>query len=444
MAKISGVDFRIVQVNSKPQFLIAAGNSGSGKTTITLGLLRALQNRGINVQSFKVGPDFIDPLHHRHASGKTSINLDIFLAGEEGVVEEYGRYAKSADAVIVEGVMGLFDGSVRDTASSAHVAKLLGIPVIVVLDASSMAYTAAAILHGLTTFDSNLTIAGVIFNFCGSEWHAEMLRDAAESVGVKCLGCIPRTEMVSVKSRHLGLNYEAADEEVYSTMARLMEQHLDIDELLKHRSVFNHISISEPAKLGTLRIAVARDEAFCFTYEHNLRLFSELGEVLFFSPLHDSFCPAADLVYLPGGYPELFAEQLAANFSMKESLLALQREGVKIFGECGGLIYMGRTLITSDGEIHAMSALLPLETTMRGSGFALGYRRISRGEQVYYGHEFHYSSFSSKPECASSFCVEAAAGNRLDIPMVVQNGCFGSYIHFYFRSANDVKSLMGL
>lgn len=444
MAKISGVNFRIVQVNSKPQFLIAAGNSGSGKTTITLGLLRALQNRGVNVQSFKVGPDFIDPLHHRHAYGKTSINLDIFLAGEEGVVEEYGRYASSADAVIVEGVMGLFDGSVRDTASSAHVAKLLGIPVIVVLDASSMAYTAAAILHGLTTFDSNLTIAGVIFNFCGSEGHAEMLRDAAESVGVKCLGCIPRTEMVSVKSRHLGLNYEAADEEVYSAMALLMEQHLDIDALLSHTTPFPFESLHKTVQSGSLRIAVARDEAFCFTYEHNLRLFSELGEVLFFSPLHDSFCPAADLVYLPGGYPELFAEQLASNVSMKESLLALQRNGVKIFGECGGMMYMGQTLETSEDQIFPMCGILPVATTMKNTSFSLGYRRIEAEGNTFYGHEFHYSNFAKEPAGTLRYQVCNAKGDSIQLPIVTEKGSIGTYIHFYFRTDDEIKRLQCL
>lgn len=444
MVRINGVNFRIAQVNSKPQFLIAAGNSGSGKTTITLGLLRALQNRGVNVQSFKVGPDFIDTLHHRHASGKTSINLDIFLAGEEGIVEEYGRYASSADAVILEGVMGLFDGSVRDTASSAHVAKLLGIPVIVVLDASSMAYTAAAILHGLTTFDSNLTIAGVIFNFCGSEGHAEMLRDAAESVGVKCLGCIPRTEMVSVKSRHLGLNYEAADEEVYSTMARLMEKHLDIEELLTHSSGINHISISKPAKQGTLRIAVARDEAFCFTYEHNLQLMAQLGKVEFFSPLHDSSCPEADWIYLPGGYPELFAEQLASNTSMKQSLLALHHKSGKIFGECGGMMYMGKTLETYEGQIFPMCGILPIATTMKNTLFSLGYRRIDVEGNTFYGHEFHYSNFTKEPAGTLPYQVYNAKGDSIQAPIVTEKGSIGTYIHFYFRTDDEIKLLQRL
>ncbi len=422
--------------------MIAAGNSGSGKTTITLGLLRALQNRGINVQSFKVGPDFIDPLHHRHASRKASINLDIFMAGEEGVCKEYSLYASSAHTVVVEGVMGLFDGSVRDTASSAHVAKLLGIPVIVVLDASSMAYTAAAILHGLTTFDSKLTIAGVVFNFCGSEGHAEMLRDAAESVGVRCLGCIPRTELVSLKSRHLGLNYEAAADQVYSAMAQLMEQHLNINELLEHTTPFRFEPVSDSVPTGKLRIAVAYDEAFCFTYEHNLRLLAQLGTVKFFSPLHDAHCPDADLVYLPGGYPELFAQQLAANESMKQSLLALKRTGAKIFGECGGMMYMGKTLQTSDGVVHRMCGLLPVETTMLGSGFSLGYRRISRGKEVYYGHEFHYSSYASNPVNTLPVVVENANGKVLQSPIIAEGKVLGSYLHFYFRTEVEITQLL--
>jgi len=288
-----------------PQFLIAAPSSGSGKTTVTQGLLRSLRNKGLSVQAFKCGPDYIDTKHHEWASGNISINLDSFMSSKNHVKEIYGKYSSKADATVVEGVMGLFDGANRMEGSSAQIAELLDIPIILVINAKATAYSVAPLLYGYKHFYPNIKIAGAIFNFVNSESHYQFMKDACEDVGIEALGYVPRNENINLPERHLGLQISAKDnyEETINEMALHLEKTVDIDHLLEicnsKRPKYKAESIKSKPKL---KIGVAKDEAFNFTYHENLRALSQLGEIKYFSPINDSSLPEVDFLYLAGGY----------------------------------------------------------------------------------------------------------------------------------------------
>jgi len=305
-------------------FLIAAPSSGSGKTTITLALLRLLGRRGLRVQPFKCGPDYLDTRLHSMAASCGSeesigINLDSFMSSEGHVRELFSRWSRGADASVVEGVMGLFDGAEKSRGSSAEIAKLLGLPVVMVVGAKSMAYSAAPLLHGFRTFDPALNLVGVIFNQVNTPSHYSYLEAAARDAGVEPLGYVPHSEGIAISERHLGLNTSASydRETVINAMADHVEKTVDIDRLLAlsqcPRSVAQHLR-QKPK--GSLRIAVARDEAFNFLYQENLEVLAAHGTIEWFSPLADQRLPEADLVCLAGGYPELYAEKLFSNRAM--------------------------------------------------------------------------------------------------------------------------------
>ena len=309
-------------------FIIAAPWSNSGKTTLSLGLCRLLSRRGLRVQPFKCGPDYIDPMHHSRAAGMPGINLDSVMMSEEHIRSLFADYAAAADVALVEGVMGLFDGAVKDEGSTAALAKLLELPVILVMNASSMAYSVAPLLHGLKTFDPGVQLAGVVFNFVRTESHYAFLKEACEDVGLKALGYLPPNEEIKIPSRHLGLFIEDHFEETMEKAADHLEKHLDLEALLACAKDIKAPAAAPTAKeKGAYRIAVARDEVFSFTYYQNLRKFQELGEIVYFSPLHEQELPAADLLYLAGGYPELYLEQLAANTSMRQAVAAFAGKG---------------------------------------------------------------------------------------------------------------------
>jgi len=320
--------------------IIAAPHSGSGKTTVTLGIMECLKRRGLRVAPFKVGPDFIDPGYHRLVTGRPSINLDGWMCGESFVRDTFSRHAEDADIAVIEGVMGLFDGisGVHEAGSTAQIAKMTGTPVFLVVDAKSQARSAAALVKGFAEFDPQVRIAGVIFNNVASENHAGILRDAVASLGtgIRVMGCMPRDERLHIPSRHLGLM--TAEEnplhgEFLDHLAEVIERHVDMKslmslEILPHpqplsqctlTGIKERVAVGRVRGDGRVRIAVARDEAFCFVYEDNLRLLREAGaEIVEFSPLRDDRLPAGIAgIYLPGGYPELFADALAGNVTMK-------------------------------------------------------------------------------------------------------------------------------
>jgi cobyrinic acid a,c-diamide synthase len=465
--------------------IIAGTQSGSGKTTITLGIMECLKRRGLKVAPFKVGPDFIDPGYHRLVTGRPSINLDGWMCGESFVQETFYRHLEGADIAVIEGVMGLFDGigGTSDAGSTAQVAKILGSPVILLVDAKSQARSAAALVKGFAEFDPRVRIAGVIFNNVGSETHGRILQEAVESleIGVKVVGCLPRDDRLHIPSRHLGLT--TAEEnplsgEFIELLVEILWDRLDlgllwaagtpyaIDQILPFQGgqvyTFDRTvkSVDLTPIQSPVRIAVARDYAFCFVYEDNLRLLREAGaEIVEFSPLQDEdLPPGIGGIYLPGGYPELFADTLAANESMKGAIRRKIMGGMPVYAECGGFIYLTKGVradswgrsgdLTLAGEtdmdrVHEFVGVFPVTTRMLPRRKALGYREVRISEDsivgaagtVARGHEFHYSEMDEMPVRTKRLYRVS----RNDIPLGVEGfryrNCLASYIHLHFGSS---------
>jgi cobyrinic acid a,c-diamide synthase len=389
------------------QFLISAPHSGAGKTTVTLGLLRALRRRGHTVQPFKCGPDFIDPIHHHTAAGRDSINLDRYMMSDGHIRELYRSYTADADIAITEGVMGLFDGAAKSEGSAADLSKLLGLPVVIVLDAKAMSYSAAAVLYGLQRFDPGIHVAGVIFNFVGSGGHYRLLREAAADAGVAALGYLPEISGLQIPSRHLGLDTAEA-ETVIEAAADQLEKQLDLDELLHvtqptvqpgpnvKPSPNAETQPSDPS--SPLRILIAKDAAFHFLYPENIHRLEELGTVHYFSPLKDRELPSKpDLIYLPGGYPELYLPELSSNTPLLRALRSYATGGGKILAECGGMMYLGRSINDTSGISYELAGIIEARTSIQHQRLSLGYRTISLPGGIARGHEFHLSQFIGPP-----------------------------------------------
>ena len=469
------------------RILIGAATSGSGKTTFTMGLLRALTRRGLRVQPFKCGPDYIDTQFHSIAAGAESVNLDTWMASGQHVREVFARYSAGADAAVIEGVMGLFDGYDRMRGSSAEIAALLDVPVLLVVNARSTAYSVAALLHGFRSFRPDVRIAGVVFNQVASESHYAFLRDAAADAGVRSLGWIPRTEGIEVPSRHLGLTIGLEQEisALADRAADLIEHNGDGSPCVMSaifRELFG-ISVSETTDLsgpipptpfgrgplpftatrasmvsdtdtpkssvqsGSLTqgepspmcFAVARDRAFNFAYRENLDRLAQMGQVVYFSPLAGDELPKdVDLVYLPGGYPELFASQLALNRMLASQLVQYAENGGRIFAECGGMMYLGKSLTDQDGKVWPMAGVLPIECTMQGARLHLGYRRMTIGGTEFRGHEFHYSKIVQKGTVP--FCIilaqSNAKGEKVDTELFRYKNVIAGYTHWYWGESD--------
>jgi cobyrinic acid a,c-diamide synthase len=426
-----------------PQFLIAAPSSGSGKTTITQGLLRSIRNKGLAVQAFKCGPDYIDTKHHEWASGNVSINLDTFMSSKKHVTDIYGKYSQKADATVVEGVMGLFDGANRMEGSSAEIAELLDIPIILVINAKATAYSVAPLLYGFKHFYPNIKIAGAIFNFVNSESHYQFMKDACDDVGVEALGYVPRNENISLPERHLGLQISAKDnyENIIDAMAAHIEKTVDVDKILQICMSKRPKSV-EPSNASkpSLKIGVAKDEAFNFTYHENLRALSELGEIKYFSPINDKTLPEVDFIYLAGGYPELYLDKLSENKSMRSAIKEFALSGGKILAECGGMMYLSRNIIDKDGQKFPMVDFLDQDASMENMKLKLGYRKIKLENETLYGHEFHYSNLVNSQEKTSGIEVYSARDKQLDTQVIRKNNVLASYIHFYWGEKNIYNS----
>ena len=426
-----------------PQLLIAAPSSGSGKTTITQGLLRNIRNKGLTVQAFKCGPDYIDTKHHEWASGNISINLDTFMSSKNHVKEIYGKYSSKADVSVVEGVMGLFDGANRMEGSSAQIAELLDIPIILVINAKATAYSVAPLLYGYKHFYPNIKIAGAIFNFVNSESHYQFMKDACEDVGVEALGYVPRNENINLPERHLGLQISAEDnyEESINEMALHLEKTVDIDRLLEICNSKRPEYDAEPIKTKPkLRIGVAKDEAFNFTYHENLRALSELGEINYFSPINDSSLPEVDFLYFAGGYPELYLEQLSQNVSMRNAINEFAQSGGKVLAECGGMMYLSKNIIDKDGKTYPMVGFLDQSASMGNMKLKLGYRKIKLKDETLFGHEFHYSHLVDSLEKTEGIEVYSARDKQLNTQVIRKNNVLASYIHFYWGEKNIYNS----
>lgn len=394
-------------------FIVGAPVTGSGKTSITLGLLRAFSRRGINVAPAKVGPDYIDPRFHEASANRTSVNLDGWAMRPALLKALAGDVAASSDLAIVEGVMGLHDGAPRPKhpgqGTTAEIARLTGWPVVLVVDGSRMAQSVAPLVMGFRDFDPAVTLAGVILNKTGGEKHQHMLSSALDGIGIQVLGIIPRNEDVALPSRHLGLIQAEEQSDLgarIDRLADLVETHVDLDAIEQAAKPLT-MDVAPEATTVRLRpfgqrIALADDVAFRFVYPHLVNAWRDAGaEVIPFSPLTDEPPAAhADAVYLPGGYPELHGGTLAAAAGFKAGMRAAAEAGIPVFGECGGYMVLGETIVDADGASHEMTGLVGVETSFADRALHIGYREVearagfAAGEKgaKFNAHEFHYAT----------------------------------------------------
>ncbi|MFH0968746.1 MAG: cobyrinate a,c-diamide synthase [Methanobacteriota archaeon] len=426
-----------------PRIVIAGIHSNCGKTTVARGLMTALLRRGMVVQPFKIGPDFIDPSHHTQICGRVSRNLDPVMMGTTEVKQTFVRACRGADIAVIEGVMGMFDGVDGTTeGSTAQVSKIIDSPVILVIPVGGMSGSVHAIAEGFKAHDPAVTLAGVILNMVGSARHTEMLKVGRT---IDQWGFIPRSEDLQIRSRHLGL-FMAEENNIPEDLARIMEEHCDIPGLIQiARSAppISKVSSSHTHNPKQVRIAIAHDPAFCFYYQDNLDTLRESGaELAFFSPMTDTL-PPADLLYLGGGYPELHAYSLESGPAREEIRIAGE-DGMPIYGECGGLMYLGKGLSGPEPDIAEVRwvDLLPAEAFMEKRFQALDYSKgISAGGPslapagtVFSGHEFHYSRMEPDRDARYAISLSRGIGISGGSDGIYVNNCMGSYIHAYFSS----------
>lgn len=419
-----------------PGLILAAPASGSGKTVLTLGLLRALRQRGMSVRGAKSGPDYIDPRFHEAATGRPCVNLDAWAM----TPPRLRSLAATDDLLLIEGAMGLFDGAADGRGSTADLAAILGVPVVLIVDAGRMGQSAGPLVSGFATANPAVRVAGVILNRVGSDRHVTMLTGAVVATGLPVLGAVPRAEALSHPSRHLGLVQaeERPDLEAYlEAAAGLVARHVDLDALL---ALFAPLPSGEAARpippLGQ-RIAIARDAAFGFLYPHLVQDWRGAGsELTFFSPLEDEAVPEADAVFLPGGYPELHAGRLAAASTFMQSLRN-SVHNADIYGECGGYMVLGERLVDADGTPHRMAGLLPLETSFATPRRHLGYRRARIGAGplagTWAGHEFHYATTLRAEGEPFATDIKDALGDDQGPAGLRRGRVAGSFLHLIDR-----------
>jgi cobyrinic acid a,c-diamide synthase len=431
--------------------VIAGTASGVGKTTITLGLLEAYRRRGLRVQAFKVGPDFIDPGFHALVTGRPSYNLDGFMCGRERVEATVARAAAGADLVVIEGVMGCFDGydGTSDDGSTAQIAKWLGAPVVLVIDAKAQARTAAAVVLGCERFDPALDVAAVIANRVGGDVHRRWVEEAITTAcRAAFVGAIKRDPAFTLPERHLGLVTAMEGTLTAERRARLaetVEASIDLDRLLTIAAPLRDGGAAPPPLAGPIRarLGVARDAAFQFYYEENLeRLRAAGAETVFWSPLADQALPHVDGLYLGGGYPELHARELSENERARKAVREFAEAGKPIYAECGGLMYLAEALEDLQAAVHPMVGLLPATVRMRPRTLSLGYTEaaftadtpLGPAGTLARGHEFHYSTLDPVPETVPRVyrLYRRRGGERAEGYLI--GGTLMSYVHLHFAS----------
>ncbi len=422
--------------------VIAAAASHSGKTTVTLGMIAALKARGLRVAAAKCGPDYIDPRFLEAATGRSVVNLDTWAMHPDTLLARLSLQAHGADVVVVEGVMGLYDGGTGGAGSTASLAKLTGFPVILVVSAGGMAQSAAAVAEGFARLANGFRIVGAIVNQVASDRHAALIREGFQRSSVPLLGLMRREAEIAIPSRHLGLVQAEEHDDLQKKIARARQL---LEEGNEHAEVLTSAPlVPDPASprgskrlppLGQ-RIAIARDVAFAFAYPHLLDDWREQGaEISFFSPLADE-APAADAdaVYLPGGYPELYAGRIAAAETFRIGMLAAAERGALIYGECGGYMVLGESLTDADGLDHPMLGLLPLSTSFKHRMLHLGYRALEPLSDLPWdvpltAHEFHFARVVSEGDGDRLFEAESAAGEALGPAGLRRGRVMGSFMH---------------
>lgn len=436
------------------RIMIAAPKSGSGKTTITCALLKALKDRGEQVVSYKCGPDYIDPMFHERGIGIPSKNLDTFFTGEDGTRELFLANRTEKDFVVMEGVMGLFDGlgGIREEGSSYHLAKVTETPIVLVIDAKGMGRSVIPMIAGFLSYDREHLIQGVILNKMSGAYYEIIKPLIEDELRIKVLGHFPDQKDIHIESRHLGLvmpNELADIQKQLQVISEKLERTVDVEaiehiaEQAKELPVTQkqmNVSSCNPKESDRPVIAVARDEAFCFYYEDNLLMLQENGaEITFFSPLHDTKLPEhCDALLFGGGYPELYASKLSRNICMRNTIKQAFEKGMPIVAECGGFMYLHDAIIDKNGKKYAMAGVIPAICSYKGKLVRFGYVEIKEKKncflpegQIIKGHEFHYFDSTDNGDC----CIAAkpAAGREYPCVMTGENYWLG-FPHLYYPS----------
>ncbi|MFZ0794408.1 MAG: cobyrinate a,c-diamide synthase [Candidatus Korobacteraceae bacterium] len=439
-----------------PRLVVAGTESGVGKTSLTLGLVMLLRRRGLRVQTFKVGPDYLDPTYLTLASGRPCYNLDGWMSGESYVRELFCRASQDADIAVVEGVMGLYDGADEGSlkGSTAQIAKWLAAPVLLVANVHGMARSIAALVHGYSSFEPGIPVSGVIANHCGSEAHGRLLANSLRLASLAPLvGTVQRGALPELPSRHLGLVTADADRLPPATLDKLadaLEPGLAVDAILQTARQAGPIALpivpALAARNSRVRLGIARDEAFHFYYPDNLEALERSGcELVTFSPMRDASLPSGLRgIYLGGGYPEEYAAELSANTAMLLSIRSFAAAGGMVYAECGGLMYISESLETLDGKAHPMLGLLPATTRMCKRLRSLGYREATllrdslwgkRGECLR-GHEFHYSEMTRTPAWPAAYQASQRHSREASCEGFQNDSgsILASYLHLHFAS----------
>lgn len=440
------------------RLVIAGTGSGVGKTTLTIGLMAALRNKGYAVQGFKCGPDYIDPSYHTAVTGRVSRNLDSWMLSNDIVKEIFCRGSKDADISIIEGVMGLYDGknSRSNEGSTADISMILDAPIILVVNCQSMARSAAAIVKGFQCLTPDIQIVGVIANKVGSEGHYKIVKEAIEQeCNVPVLGFLKREDVIEIPERHLGLipSIERGElEPLFDSLAELIATHIDLDKLIELSSgkpvTYKETLFPSIQKTKQVKIAIAKDVAFNFYYPENLELLEAYGaEIEFFSPLAGDYVPIdADGLYIGGGFPEEFAEQLMRNQEVMASIVQSITGGMPTLAECGGFMYLSEAIEDTQGTSYPMIGLVPGKVKMQRKLAALGYREVTGnvgnfllGSQDHAkGHEFHYSVFQANEGQTIQPAYETKGLRGIKQDGYMNFNLIAGYTHFHFGSAPDM------
>lgn len=437
-----------------PRIMIAGTHSGVGKTTIATGLMAALAKRGLQVQGFKTGPDYIDPGYHTLVTGRPARNLDAYMLPPDTLERLFVTAAAKADIAVIEGVMGLFDGGAGGVGSTANLAKQLKTPVILIVDIRSMADSAAAVVYGFVNFDAGVRIAGVILNRAGSERHYRMVKEAIEhKVGIPVIGCFHKDEKLVLPERHLGLLpvQENGSIDRLTILAEKVAEMLDLDRIMQvaeDAGVLTAIPSYPQKRSCRVRIGIAKDEAFTFYYQDGLETLEALGaELVFFSPLRDSNLPeGVDGLVFGGGFPEMFVKELAANVSLQEAIQRAHAAGMPIYAECGGLMYLCRELIDFAGKAYPLTGLVPAACRMQKKLVTVGYVEAEACQDTVLcprkgqikGHEFHFSIMVPDSEPFNwAFTVKRHRDGRSYPGGYCRGNLLASYLHCHFAGSPE-------
>jgi cobyrinic acid a,c-diamide synthase len=440
----------MADVVSIPRLLIGGAASGIGKTSMLVGLVRALQERGLRVAVFKCGPDYLDPTYHVRAAARPCHNLDSWMMGRPAVLSTFARACADADIALIEGMMGLFDGAsaLTDEGSSAEIAKWLDAPVLLVVDAAGIARTLAAIVRGFAEFDRDLHIAGVLCNRLGSQGHLQLLRESLSSPPV--FGGLPGDQTLAIPERHLGLrtaDRSAVPDSIFARLGAAIAQWCDLTGIIEAARTARPIecaaSITRKVPHPVCRIGIAFDEAFHFYYEYNLSLLQSLGaELVYFSPIADQVLPDVDGIYLGGGYPELHAAALTGNQAMREQIAGFADVGGPVYAECGGLMYLSSGIVDVKGNYFPMTGVISGRTVMRDRLQALGYVEVETATDSvigppglrFRGHQFRYSELAPADDLKTAYRMTRYYDKQMIPEGYRLRNVLASYVHAHWAS----------